>query len=247
MRGGTPKGIYSQIVAMNTGGQWSGEEALALDRVAVQASGKTRPWAVCIASASHDSPEVCDSFGALFGDELRCRTDFIRVFRGTQDGDDYARKIRRSEIVYLADGDGQALMDSLHRFGLEEEIRQAYERGVILCGDGAGAICWGKEIPNLNSKVGLGFLPLAIHLIKDELSSMALTNGTEARAHPHLFLSKGSAIHFESDSLRVVGKPGSNKSALVEIDGTVRTLSVNKDIVRFHGQGENVQAVTIRR
>jgi hypothetical protein len=143
LRGGIPEGITSQIFAIG-GGELVTRETYEIDKLIVQASGRSRPWTLCITAAANDSPEACDAFGNIYGDSLRCRTDYLRLLKGEPGGDDYKRKIARNEIFYFSDGDLETLMNAIADHGIADDLRTAYNRGAVFCGVGAGAAALGK-------------------------------------------------------------------------------------------------------
>lgn len=165
MRGGTPEGITSQFFAIG-GGDLPTRETFEVDKLVVQSSGRTRPWTLCITAAADDSPEACDSFGVIYGDALRCRTDYLRINKGEPGGDDFKRKIHRSEVFYFSDGSLARLMESLRKYDVVSDLKAAYARGAVFAGVGAGAACMAAfgltDEPGSESVEGLGLVSFGI-------------------------------------------------------------------------------------
>lgn len=142
MRGAVPQGITSQVFAIG-GGELVTRETYEFDQLIVSSSGRARPWTLCIPAAAEDSRDTCGAFGNIYGDGLRCRTDYLRVLKGEPGGDDFQRKIVRNEVFYFTDGDLDTLMNAIHKFEIAPYLQEAYDRGAIFGGVGAGAAALG--------------------------------------------------------------------------------------------------------
>ena len=51
-------------------------------------------------------------------------------------------KIERADIVYVGGGNTLKMMRRWRRLGVDELLRDAFDRGAVLCGVSAGAVCW---------------------------------------------------------------------------------------------------------
>ena len=65
-----------KLVAIG-GGEMAERETLAIDKEIVSLTGKDRPSALFIPTASGDSPEYWQSFQYVYGQELGCETDVL--------------------------------------------------------------------------------------------------------------------------------------------------------------------------
>jgi len=193
-----PKGIESQIFAIG-GGELHTRETFEIDRLIATTTGRNRPWALCVTAATGDTPAACDGFGYVYGDSLRCRTDYLRLLKGEPGGDDFQRKIARSEIIYVSDGDPKLLLDTLARFEVAKALREAYARGVILCGVGAGAVCWGRAVLGENGLEGIGIADF----------SLGVRSSAEDRERIQEQVSKGTDTGLVMDRLAVLHIRGS--------------------------------------
>lgn|GEM_PF-4114746 len=202
MRGAVPKGIVSQIFAIG-GGELQTRETFETDRLIAATTGRNRPWSLCVTAASGDEPSVCEGFGYVYGDSLRCRTDYLRLLKGEPGGDDYVRKIARSEIIYFADGDVRLLVETVKKFGVVDELRKAYERGVILCGVGAGAVCWGNAILGEDSLEGLGFIEANMGS-SVTTTAQTMQKSVDKLGEPGILLDRLAVLHVKGSDYRVI-------------------------------------------
>lgn len=207
LRGGVPEGITSQIFAVG-GGELVTRETFDFDKLVVEASGRSRPWSLCITAASNDDPETCNAFGNVYGDALRCRTDYLRIFKGEPDGDDYKRKIARNEIFYFSDGDARQLADALSQFEIAQTLREAYQRGAIFCGVGAGAAVlgvFGIE-PDGDILQGLGLEDIGIGYVSERLdASSAQLDNAAHQNFPTVILPYMTALNVTENRFRIIG------------------------------------------
>lgn len=203
LRGGVPKGIESQIFAIG-GGELHTRETFEIDRLIATTSGRNRPWALCVTAAAGDTPAACDGFGYIYGDALRCRTDYLRLLKGEPGGDDFERKIARSEIIYFSDGDVKLLIDTLGKFRVAEALREAYARGVILCGVGAGAVCWGHEVLGEEGLEGLGLLDFGLGVSTCIENLDPVQDQVNRDGHTGLVLDRLAVLHVRGTDYRVI-------------------------------------------
>lgn len=206
MRGGTPEGIPSQIFAIG-GGELITRETFRIDNLIVNASGRARPWTICIPAASYDSPDVCQAFGTIYGDALKCRTDYLRLIKGEPGGDDFRRKIGRNEIFYFPDGELDVLMEAMERHGVVDELRAAYARGAIFCGVGAGGAALGKIGFKGNSKpkAGLGLGQVGIGCLPEKMKLSNAEVGEKFKeSFPSFVLDYMTTLHVDGDKYRLL-------------------------------------------
>ena len=101
-----------------------------------------RTYALFIPTASHDSKPYFNTFRKTYTSELGCKVDVAISTKGEMSMEHIAEKIAKADIIYVGGGDTQYMLDEWKKSGLDKLILDAYERGVVLCGLSAGAICW---------------------------------------------------------------------------------------------------------
>ena len=120
-------------------------ETLAIDREIVSLTGKDRPNALFIPTASGDSPEYWRSFQEVYGQELGCETDVLYLLgvspydRGARTQDSLGRPGVRGWWEYPEDDETLAKAGSGQ--GLEGGL-QGRDRPVRAETASAGCICW---------------------------------------------------------------------------------------------------------
>jgi dipeptidase E len=128
--------------------------------LARHASGRDRPQICLIPSAVADDPAICEQFLDLFAP--RAEPSVLRLF---QRDDDLGAIVAATDAVYVLGGNTANLLALWRLHGLDAILRDAWERGVVLAGMSAGAICWFEACttdsfgPTLRPlQAGLGFL-----------------------------------------------------------------------------------------
>jgi dipeptidase E len=129
------------IVAIG-GGELKDRETLEIDKRIVEFTGKASPRALFIPTASGDPEGYQETFHQVYGGELGCLTDVLCLVDSRPSPADTAEKIRRCDLVYVGGGNSLRMMRLWHRYGVDKLLLEACDRGAVLSGVSAGAICW---------------------------------------------------------------------------------------------------------
>jgi peptidase E len=188
-------------------------------------SGKERPRVLMMATARGDAAEYVAKFHAAFG-SLGARTSDLPFFDRTPD---LRRLVLEQDVVYVGGGNTKSMLAVWRDWGLPQILREAYDTGIVLGGQSAGAICWFEQgvtdswADRLRPLACLGFLP----------GSCCPHYDGEAERRPayQAFVQRGQiapgyaiddrvAAHFSDGRLeRVVSKNSGSTSYYVSIDG----------------------------
>ncbi|MGH7727667.1 MAG: Type 1 glutamine amidotransferase-like domain-containing protein [Vulcanimicrobiaceae bacterium] len=128
-----------RIVAIGGGALQPELENFALERYVLDACGAARPRLLFVATASGEQPDLiarfAESYGAL-GAELRV----LRFFRRTLA--DLRAEALEADAIHVGGGNTRSMLAVWREWGFDAILREAWERGVLLCGSSAGSICW---------------------------------------------------------------------------------------------------------
>ena len=105
-----------------------------------------RGYALFFPTASHDSNPYFNSFRKTYTSLFDMKSDIAILTKGLMTLDHVAEKIRKADLIYVGGGDTLYLMQVWRETGIDRMIWEAYERGVVLAGLSAGAICWFDDI-----------------------------------------------------------------------------------------------------
>ena len=132
------------------GGELKNRETLSIDEYiaaeAKKAAGENRPSGLFIPTASHDCMPYYNTFHKVYTGLFNVKTDVaLTVGRGI-DPEKMRAKFERADFLYVGGGDTVFMLDHWKKSGLLQFIRDAYDRGVLVAGLSAGAICWFEEM-----------------------------------------------------------------------------------------------------
>ncbi|MGB1204163.1 MAG: peptidase E [Chitinophagales bacterium] len=124
------------------GGDLAVGETLPIDREILKATKKKSPKALFIPTASGDSQAYCDLFEEIYGNQLGCKVDFLFLIRNESSYEEMQKKIATADLIYVGTGNSLMMMRKWRFTGLDKLLFKASEKGTILAGIGAGALCW---------------------------------------------------------------------------------------------------------
>ena len=138
-----------RIIAIG-GGEIREKTTLKIDEyiagLAKEHAGDKRANALFIPTASHDFMPYYNSFHKIYTGTFDIKTDVaLTVFR-EPDMEKLKEKFLKADLIYVGGGDTVFMIEHWKQSGLLSLIKEAYERGVILAGLSAGAICWFSDI-----------------------------------------------------------------------------------------------------
>ena len=133
-----------------------------LEELLLELSGKPRPRVAFLPTAAADSGERI----ALFQDTFRaraCEPDVVTLFGMPERP---AERVAAADVVYVNGGNTANALAIWRVHGVDRALREVWERGGVLGGWSAGAICWFEDAPtdSFGPRLrrlgdGLGFLP----------------------------------------------------------------------------------------
>jgi peptidase E len=221
------------IIAIGGGGFVGDPENLALEKYLLDQSRTDRPRVLMIATARGDDAEYVAKFHAAFA-SLGARTSDLPLFHRTPD---VRRLVLEQDVVYVGGGNTKSMLAVWRDWGLPQILREAYDAGIVLGGQSAGAICWFEQgvtdswADRLRPLECMGFLP----------GSCCPHYDGEAERRPsyHALIQRGDlapgyaiddrvAAHFRNGRLeRVVSKKSGATSYYVSTDaGLVREEAI---------------------
>ena len=127
------------IVAMGGGGFDTEPDNPRLDRYILSLARKSPPRICFVPTAGGDSDNYIVRFYDAFTVD-RCLPSHLRLFNRRIP--DLREFVLAQDIVYVGGGATAFLLDIWRLAGLDVILREAWARGIILCGVSAGGLCW---------------------------------------------------------------------------------------------------------
>ena len=126
-------------------------ETTLIDRFIVQSSGKQHPKMLFIGTASGDKVSYFDVVERHFKGRLGCSSvEPLNLVDGSMSKREIRDKIFSSDILYVGGGDTTAMLKIWREYGVDKILYEAYQKGIILSGISAGAICWFEYYDNMD-------------------------------------------------------------------------------------------------
>ncbi len=199
-----------------------------LDDYVLSLTGTLRPRVCFLPSASGDADHYVVRFYKEFAD--RSDASHITLFRREAGPRDLRSHLLSQDLIYVGGGSLLSLLGVWRGHGIDVILREAWMRGVVLCGLSAGALCWfdraltayyGKPEP----VGGLGFLPWSFtaHFDSEPERRAEFHRRLEGGMPRGFAADDGAALHFRRrDLLRAVtSKRGARAYSLRLAGGAV--------------------------
>jgi dipeptidase E len=192
-----------------------------------------RPRVCFLPTASGDADHYVVRFYRRFSPG--CEASHVSLFRRDQGTggveDDLATHLLAQDLIYVGGGNVVSMLGAWRAHGLDSVLRQAWRKGVVLCGPSAGSLCWFAEslsaFHGAPRRVrGLGLLPYSncVHYDAEPARRAEYHRFVGDGMRPGYAAEDGVALHFRRTRLeRVVSSRPDGCAYRVEpaADGTV--------------------------
>lgn len=233
------------IIAIG-GGELKGLETLPIDRSIVKLTRKKHPKALFIPTASNDAMGYWETFQSVYGKKLGCETDVLFLIRERLSNKQIKEKILSSDIVYVGGGNTLRMLRIWRQYGVDEVLKKAYRKGIVLSGLSAGAIAWfrygssdsrrfmknGKQKESLMRVSALGLLPCTVsphHIREKKLRDPGIKEMMLRTPGVALALDDNSAVLFRDNRYEILrSHPGSKVRKVYRKKGKVECVNVDE-------------------
>jgi len=192
-----------------------------LDDFILSLTKKRRPRVLFLGTASGDSKNYVGRFMRAFK-APRATPRALELFRMEELRETPRDIILAHDIVYVGGGSTANMLAVWRLHGIDRALRDAWRRGIVLCGVSAGAICWfengltdsfGRPLRELNDGLGLlrgsmcphfGSGGRSIRFGESDRRSRYLRSVATQKLPAGWAADDGAAIHFVGDDVREV-------------------------------------------
>ncbi|HEY2571588.1 MAG TPA: peptidase E [Solirubrobacteraceae bacterium] len=230
MRGRTP-----QIVALGGGGFSMERDSSLLDDYVLSLTDAQRPRVCFLPTASGDADHYVVRFYRRFA--ASCDASHVSLFRRDQGTggveDDLASHLLSQDLIYVGGGNVVSMLGAWRAHGLDDVLRKAWRKGIVLCGPSAGSLCWFDEALSAfhgapRGVRGLGLLPYSncVHYDAEPARRAEYHRFVGDGMRPGFAAEDGVALHFRRTRLqRAVSSRADGCAYRVEHtgDGVVET------------------------
>lgn len=193
------------IVAISGGG-FSEIDNSFIDDYVIKIKRKSQPVRIAfVGTASHDVQGYIDKFYKAFAREQPIHLTIADLNSPT-----IQSVVNELDIIYVGGGNTHFMLQKWRETNFDQVLKKAYERGVILTGISAGAMCWFEQCYTMvdgSYKVveGLGFLKGALLPHADENNKQYFYKWAEQAAiYPTFSLRNEENCHFINEKYRAM-------------------------------------------
>ncbi|MBQ7043522.1 MAG: Type 1 glutamine amidotransferase-like domain-containing protein [Clostridia bacterium] len=132
-----------KIIAIGGGRYDDGEIRNILEYIASCAK-KDNPSVLFLPTAGFDDIEGDEHIRDIFLG-YGCSFDYLFLTDKALTKDSIRNKILSADVIYVGGGNVEFMMNTWNETGASDALREAYEKGIIMSGYSAGAVCWFNE------------------------------------------------------------------------------------------------------
>ncbi|MBT6711964.1 MAG: peptidase E [Candidatus Marinimicrobia bacterium] len=191
------------IIAIGGGGFGRNPNHRKIEKYILELTGKEKPNVVFFPTASAENQDYIIKFYKCFT-KMNCEPSHVTFFQRTPRLDSI---INKADVIYVGGGNTKSMLAVWQEWKLDKLLLKAYNKGKILCGVSAGAICWFEQgitdswASNLNVMDCLGFLPeMACPHYQEEKDRKPDVHKMlkQGKCGPGWAIDGGAAIHFKN-------------------------------------------------
>ena len=127
-----------QVIAIGGGGFGRTQVSNLIEQYILDQTSKTKPKICFIPTATGDLDSYIVNFYSVFT-KLKCEPSHISFFKRTID---LQAHIQKQDAIFVGGGNTKSMLAVWRDWGLDLILKDAYDRGVVMSGVSAGAICW---------------------------------------------------------------------------------------------------------
>lgn len=132
-----------KIIAVGGGRYDDGEIRNILEYIA-SCANKENPSVLFLPTAGFDDIEGDEHIRDIFLG-CGCNFDYLFLTDKSLTTEDIRKKILSADVIYVGGGNVEFMMNTWNETGASDVLREAYEKGIIMSGYSAGAVCWFTE------------------------------------------------------------------------------------------------------
>jgi dipeptidase E len=166
--------MSQKIVAIGGGKLVPEHTTIRIDSEILELTKKEHPEVLFIPTASDDNPGYCARIKDVFEVKLGARVSNLLLWQPNPDLKKIREIIMKSDVIYVGGGNTVKMITKWKKLGVDKMLHDAWQKGVVMSGLSAGAICWfnyGSSDSRRTEKnpkadlikaTGLGFVPFGI-------------------------------------------------------------------------------------
>ena len=127
-----------QVIAIGGGGFGRTQESYLIEQYILDQTSNKKPNICFIPTATGDLNSYLVNYYAVFT-KLNCHPTHISFFKRTIDLEEH---IMKQDVIFVGGGNTKSMLAVWREWGLDIILKEAYDKGIVMSGVSAGAICW---------------------------------------------------------------------------------------------------------
>ena len=130
-----------QIIAIGGGGFGRNPQQYLIEQYILDQAKSDRPNILFIPTATGELDSYIVNFYKVFS-KLQCSPNHLSFFKRTPD---LQKLMAEQDVIFVGGGNTKSMLAVWREWQLDEYLSEAYNRGVVMSGVSAGAICWFQQ------------------------------------------------------------------------------------------------------
>ena len=130
-----------QIIAIGGGGFGRNPQQSLIEQYILDQANSDRPNILFIPTATGELDSYIVNFYKVFS-KLQCDPNHLSFFKRTPD---LQNLIADQDVIFVGGGNTKSMLAVWREWQLDKYLHDAYNKGVVMSGVSAGAICWFKH------------------------------------------------------------------------------------------------------
>lgn len=196
---------------------------------------------ICLLPTASGDPQasITDFYSVV--DRFDCRPTHVSLFRMEREWVNLRDHLLEQDLIYAAGGSMLNLIAIWNAHGLAEIMREAWEAGILLAGQSAGAMCWFEHGITASAGEprradGLGLLPgtLCVHYARDPGRRTCFKREVGSGLAGGYGIDDGAGLLFEGAKPveAFAGRPGARVVRVEQTPDGVRELTMRSIALR---------------
>jgi peptidase E len=196
-----------------------------LYRYLIGLTGKSRPEVCFIPTASGENRDYVISFYQTFG-ALGCSVRHLTFFNPPVA--DLRSYLLACDLIFVGGGNTRSMLGLWREWGVDDILREAWERGVVLAGVSAGAICWFEQ--GITDSIPGSLTPLSCLGFLKGSDCPHFDSEPERRPTFHRLLAEGAIMPgYAADDHAALVFEGARLARVVTTTPTARAYHLTRD------------------
>ena len=189
-----------------------------IEKYILKQSNVKKPNILFIPTASAEDKSYIVNFYSCFS-RLECSPSHVTFFQRTPRLDSLVNK---ADVIYVGGGNTKSMLAVWKEWGLDKILRKAYQKGVVMSGVSAGAICWFERgltdswASDLKMMECMNFIPgnCAPHYDEEPERRPATKKFLQDESISYMYgIEGGAALHFVDEQPKSTIRFKKNKNA----------------------------------